>query len=84
MDVSGEGTNHDGWPVTGARDEAIAAGVSINALPIVRDKRDVAAYYSRQVIGGESAFVTVAMDVTSFHTVALEKFVTEIAQVSSG
>jgi hypothetical protein len=53
-------------------------------LPIVRNKRDIAAYYSRQVIGGESAFVTVARDVTSFHTVALEKFVTEIAQVSSG
>jgi hypothetical protein len=83
IDVSGDGTNNDGRPVTEARDEAIATGIAINGLPIVRGEPDIAAYYSRNVIGGDAAFVTVARDIASFHTAVLEKFVTEIAQVSA-
>lgn len=83
IDVSGDGTNNDGRPVTEARDEAVAAGIAINGLPIVRREPDIVAYYSRNVIGGEAAFVTVAKDISSFHTAVLEKFVTEIAQVGA-
>ena len=83
IDVSGDGTNNDGRPVTEARDEAIAAGIAINGLPIVRSEPDIAAYCSRNVIGGEAAFITVAKDISSFHTAVLEKFVTEIAQVGA-
>lgn len=83
IDVSGDGANNDGRPVTEARDEAIAAGIAINGLPIVRQEPDVAAYYSRNVIGGEAAFITVARDISSFHTAVLEKFATEIARVGT-
>jgi hypothetical protein len=83
IDVSGDAANNDGRPVTEARDEAIAAGITINDLPIVRSEPDIAAYYSRNVIGGEAAFITVAKDISSFHTALLEKFVTEIAQVGA-
>lgn len=83
IDVSGDGTNNDGRPVTEARDEAIAAGIAINGLPIVRSELDIATYYSRNVIGGEAAFITVAKDISSFHTAVLEKFVTEIAQAGA-
>jgi hypothetical protein len=83
IDISGDGTNNDGRPVTEARDEAIAAGIAINGLPIVRSEPDIADYYSRNVIGGQAAFVTVARDLSSFHTAVLEKFVTEIALVGT-
>jgi hypothetical protein len=83
IDVSGDGTNNDGRPVTETRDEAIAAGITINGLPIVRNEPDIASYYSQHVIGGEAAFVTVARDITTFHTAVLEKLVTEIAQVGA-
>lgn len=83
IDVSGDGSNNDGRSVTEARDEAIAAGITINGLPIVHREPDIAAYYADNVIGGESAFVTVAWDLGSFHTAVLEKFVAEIAQVDA-
>jgi hypothetical protein len=79
IDISGDGSNNDGRPVTEARDEAIAAGIMINGLPIVRDEPDIANYYARNVIGGHSAFVVVAEDMTSFQSAVLEKFVAEVA-----
>ncbi|HEY6432942.1 MAG TPA: DUF1194 domain-containing protein [Acetobacteraceae bacterium] len=43
----------------------------------------LAAYYSRNVISREAAFVIVARDTSRFHTALLEKFVTEIALVDA-
>jgi uncharacterized protein DUF1194 len=83
IDVSGDGTANDGRPITEAREEAVAAGIAINGLPIVRREPDIAGYYSRNVIGGDSAFLLIATDVSSFHTAGLEQFVTEIALVGA-
>lgn len=79
IDISGDGTNNNGRPVTQARDEAVAAGMTINGLPIIRSEPDIVAYYVRNVIGGLGSFVTIVKDTTSFHTSVLEKFVAEIA-----
>ena len=38
IDVSGDGANNQGRPVTHARDEAIAKGITINGLPIMLKK----------------------------------------------
>ncbi len=38
IDVSGDGTNNSGRPVTEARDQAISQGVTINGLAIINDK----------------------------------------------
>ena len=35
IDISGDGPNNDGAPVTGARDAALAKGIVINGLPIM-------------------------------------------------
>ncbi|MGA7809992.1 DUF1194 domain-containing protein, partial [Bradyrhizobium sp.] len=35
IDISGDGPNNDGLPVTGARDEALSKGIVINGLPIM-------------------------------------------------
>jgi len=34
IDISGDGPNNNGAPVTGARDAAIGKGITINGLPI--------------------------------------------------
>ena len=78
-----DGSNNDGRSFTDAQNEAIAAGITINGLPIVHPEPDIATYYSGNVIGGESAFVTVARDIGSFHTAVLEKFIADIAQVDA-
>jgi hypothetical protein len=38
IDISGDGHNNRGRPVEWARDEAVAAGITINGLPIVNDR----------------------------------------------
>ena len=38
IDVSGDGPNNRGRPVTAARDEAVARGIVINGLPILNDR----------------------------------------------
>src|SRR6201998_860759 len=38
IDISGDGTNNSGRPITDARDQSIASGVTINGLAIVNDR----------------------------------------------
>src|SRR3954447_7163642 len=52
IDVSGDGSNNRGRPVTLARDEAVAAGIGINGLPILALEPDLDRYYYDSVIGG--------------------------------
>src|ERR1700741_1656583 len=44
IDISGDGTNNSGRPVTEARDQAVAQGVTINGLAISTDKPKVPHY----------------------------------------
>ena len=79
IDVSGDGANNRGRPVTLARDEAVAAGVGINGLPILALEPDLDRYYQDFVIGGPGAFVVVARDYETFGEAILKKLITEIA-----
>jgi hypothetical protein len=79
IDVSGDGSNNRGRPVTVARDEAVAAGIGINGLPILALEPDLDRYYRDYVIGGPSAFVVTAKDFETFGEAILKKLVTEIA-----
>ena len=63
IDVSGDGANNVGPPVTGARDAALARGITINGLPIMASAGtmpDLDLYYEDCVVGGEGSFVLVA------------------------
>ncbi len=60
IDISGDGANNDGRPVTEARDAAVAAGVTINGLPIIEVEPNLEQYYRDNVIGGADSFVVVA------------------------
>jgi hypothetical protein len=81
IDISGDGANNDGRPVTEARDAAVAAGVTINGLPIVEVEPDLEKYYRENVIGGPDAFVVVAKDTASFGQAVLRKLLVEVAGV---
>lgn len=79
IDVSGDGSNNQGRPAAVARDEAVAAGITINGLPILTEEPALDAYYSEYVIGGPGAFLVVAENLESFSAAILNKLTTEIA-----
>ena len=79
IDVSGDGSNNRGRPVTQARDEAVAAGIGINGLPILALEPDLDRYYHDSVIGGPGAFVIAARDYETFADAILKKLIIEIA-----
>ena len=94
IDISGDGTNNSGRPVTDARDEAVAQGVTINGLAILNDKPNpgyafhtqppggLAEWYRQNVIGGPGSFLRVVEDFHSFADAMTNKLVSEIAAVS--
>ena len=87
IDVSGDGPNNHGAPVTGARDAALAQGIVINGLPLMtRDAYggmwhldDLDLYYLNCVIGGPGAFVIPVRDWSEFPAAVRRKLVMEIA-----
>jgi hypothetical protein len=84
IDISGDGANNRGRSVRQARDEAVAAKIGINGLPILTLEPDLDKYYEDNVIGGPGAFVIAAKDYESFAAAILKKLITEIAGGSSG
>jgi len=87
IDVSGDGPNNDGRPVEAARDAAVAAGVTINGLPLVgirpllgyADIAELDLYYQDCVIGGDGAFMIAIHDRKAFVDATRTKLVQEIA-----
>jgi Protein of unknown function (DUF1194) len=91
IDISGDGTNNSGRPVTDARDEAVAQGVTINGLAIINDKPNpgyafhtqppggLPQWYRDNVIGGPGAFLRVVDDFHAFADAMTSKLVSEIA-----
>lgn len=82
IDISGDGANNSGRPVTQARDEAVAAGVGINGLPILSLEPGLDHYYYDNVIGGPGAFMIPAENYDTFADAVLKKLITEIADGS--
>lgn len=91
IDVSGDGTNNSGPPISAARDQVVAAGVTINGLAIInlhpnigytahtQPPEGLAEYYRQNVIGGPEAFHLVIEDFSSFATAVESKLLREIA-----
>src|SRR5258705_2659862 len=79
IDISGDGSNNRGRAVTNARDEAVAAGIGINGLPILALEPDLDRYYYDSVIGGPGAFMVPAQNYETFGDAILKKLITEIA-----
>jgi len=84
IDVSGDGSNNSGRPVTLARDEAVGAGVGINGLPILTVEPDLDRYYRDFVIGGPGAFMVPATSYETFAEAIIKKLINEIAANDPG
>ena len=87
IDVSGDGPNNDGRPVLDARADALAAGVTINGLPVMLRPMgfspwsipELDLYYADCVIGGPGAFVLAAENSADFKDAIRQKLLLEIA-----
>jgi hypothetical protein len=87
IDVSGDGANNSGPPVVMVRDEVLAAGITINGLPIMlkrpntftMDIDNLDVYYEDCVIGGPGAFVIPIAERDQFKEATRNKLVLEIA-----
>ena len=87
IDISGDGPNNMGRPVTEARDQAVGRGVTINGLPLMTREgmgmqwhlEDLDEYYRHCVIGGPSAFVIPVLEWEHFPAAVRRKLVLEIA-----
>ncbi len=96
IDVSGDGSNNSGPPVTVARDEAVARGITINGLAIINEKTGgelgtffyihthppggLPNYYRENVIGGRGAFVLQIVNFDTFAGAMTNKLLTEVSQ----
>ena len=86
IDISGDGANNQGRPVTAARDEAVAQGITINGLPIMLkratsywDVTELDLYYRDCVIGGPGAFTVPVREREQFVNAIKTKIILEIA-----
>lgn len=81
IDVSGDGVNNAGRPVEQVRDEILAKGITINALPIIDDStpQDLDKYFEGCVIGGASAFAIPAKGFVDFARAIRRKLILEIS-----
>ncbi len=91
IDVAGDGTNNAGRPITDARDEALAAGITINGLAIINDHPvsytfahvappgGLTNWYRENVIGGPGSFAVEVHEFSVFGEAMSRKLINEIA-----
>jgi hypothetical protein len=91
VDVAGDGTSNAGPPVTEIRDQAVAAGITINGLAIVNDHPEsysfahvqppggLPQWYRDNVAGGPYNFVLEVHDFHTFGEAMARKLLSEIA-----
>lgn len=93
IDVCGDGTNNSGRDVTAARDDALAAGMSINGLTIINDHPvnysfahtqppgGLTNWYRENVTGGPGSFVQEVHGFATFGAAMTRKLINEIASI---
>lgn len=87
IDISGDGPNNNGPPITPVRDEALAKGIVINGLPIMvkepsystMDIDNLDWYYEDCVIGGPGSFVVPIKDRDDFKEAIRTKLLLDVA-----
>ena len=91
IDVAGDGTNNAGRDAAAARDDAVAAGVTVNGLAIINDHPvsytfahvqppgGLTEWYRQNVTGGPGAFVLEVHDFGTFGEAMTRKLTHELA-----
>lgn len=86
IDISGDGPNNHGAPVTLARDAAVERGITINGLPLMTtggpgaqfNIADLDVYYRHCVTGGPASFVLPVTNWAQFPEAVRRKLILEI------
>ena len=78
IDVSSDGRNNLGVPVSGVRDHLVAKGITINALVIRNEWPTLDVYFKNFVVGGVDHFVIPADDYEAYADAIRRKLVREI------
>lgn len=91
IDFSGDSVrNYSGPAIAEGRDTVLAAGVTINALPILRPddpgraQGGLEALYADRIAGGPGSFVVTAEDRASFAAAVRRKLILEISALTPG
>jgi Protein of unknown function (DUF1194) len=84
IDVSGDGPNNDGRPLSDAHKEVLAQKIVINGLPIMDENANgyypnLDKYFAGCVVGGTGAFVVVVKSFKDFGAAMRRKLVLEIS-----
>jgi hypothetical protein len=91
IDVAGDGTNNSGREVAAARDDAVAAGVTVNGLAIINENPvsytfahvqppgGLPNWYKENVTGGTGSFVLEVHSFEQFGEAMTRKLINEIA-----
>lgn len=83
IDISGDGPNTLGPPVTEARDRAISNGITVNGLPILINPSNLVdeldSYFNDCVVGGRSAFLLDVHSPVELSTTIRRKLIQEIS-----
>lgn len=87
IDISGDGPNNEGEPVTAARDDIVGSGIVINGLPLVINQPPeqleaiggIDDYYRACVIGGVGSFAMPVGSIEQFKEAVRTKLLAEIA-----
>ncbi|SRR5258706_3004354 len=88
IDVSGDGPNNDGNPMTEVHERTMAQGIVVNGLPIMDESGngyfpDLDKYYAACVAGGRGSFVVVVHNFKDFGAAMRHKLILEISQNES-
>ncbi len=95
IDVSGDGIDNSGRPVTEARDGAVAKGITVNGLAIINEETGgvpgnylylhthppggLPKYYRDNVIGGPGVFVLQIVNCDTFAEAMTNKLIIEVS-----
>ena len=88
IDVSGDGPNNDGNPMTEVHEKTIGQNIVVNGLPIMDENANgyypnLDKYYQACVAGGRGAFVVVVHSFKDFGAAMRRKLILEISQNDS-
>ena len=88
IDVTGDGPNNDGNPMTEAHDKTIGQGIVVNGLPVMDEMAngyfpELDKYYAGCVTGGRGAFVVVVHSYKDYSAAMRHKLILEISQNES-
>jgi len=83
IDISANGSNNDGLPVSESRERTLAKGHIVNAIVLSREEPDVEpdlpGYFSAMVAGGPGSFVIVPDEPSDYALAIRRKLVLEIS-----